>query len=194
MAYSASQYRSIRLISPAGCVIAFLGFFLTFTEINCNGKTLDTISGVELATGYSPDIDLTESTEPEEKAERYDPNIFALNAWIAALLGIILFAIPKMRDQYTLHAIVAAVGVVCMVGLMINLKRALMEAKSSGGGVVNIDLPITFDMQPGYWIVSVAFLITLVADIILLIHQRGVITEMRAQENMPADNAVDNNT
>jgi len=40
------------ILSPTGGLIAFLGFFLTFTEINCNGKTLDTITGIELSTGY----------------------------------------------------------------------------------------------------------------------------------------------
>lgn len=180
MTFSSEQYRSFKLLSPAGCIIALLGFFLTFTEINCNGTTLDTITGVELATGYRPDIDLTESNdEPETKQEKYDPNVFALNAWIAAMLGLALFLIPKMRDQHALHLIIALIGFGCMIGLMFNLKSALNDAKSSGG-VVNVDLPITFDMQPGYWIVTASFFLTLVADIVLWMHQRKVIADLHA--------------
>ena len=158
------------ILSPAGSLIAFIGFFLTFTEINCNGKTLDTITGLELATGYQEDIDLLQSgnTDTEKKGiERYDPNIFALNGILAAIIGLILFLLPGMRKQYALHAIVAAIGFASMIGLMINLKTELAKARSGDQGVVNINLDLTFDMQPGYWLVTSAFLVTLVSDILL---------------------------
>lgn len=157
-------------ISPVGSLIALLGFFLVFTEINCNGKSLDTITGIELATGYQQDIDLVQSDtaeEQEKETERYDPNIFALNALLAALLGIILFALPKMRDQHLLHAIVAGIGFASMIGLMVNLKSELMQAQNDSGSTVNIDLDLTFEMKPGFWLVTACFLITLVADIML---------------------------
>lgn len=160
-----------RWISPAGCLIAFVGFFLVFTEVTCNGKQIDTITGVELATGYSADVDLVQNdsnTEIETQNEKGDPNIFALNAWIAALLGLILFIIPRMRDQHLLHALTAAIGLGCMIGLMINLQSELIKAKNKNDAVVNIDLDLQFNMQPGFWLVTLAFLVTLIADIMQL--------------------------
>ena len=166
------------ILSPTGCLIAFLGFFLTFTEINCNGKTLDTITGIELATGYQQDIDIVQSDDQsteKQKPERYDPNIFALNGILAAIIGLVLFLIPAMRKQYALHAIVAGIGFVSMIGLMINLKSELAKARSGDSGIVNINLDLSFDMQPGYWLVTAAFLVTLVVDVVMW---RGSKTEV----------------
>ena len=157
-------------ISPAGCILALAGFFLVFTDVNCNGKTLDTITGIEMATGYQPEIDLVEGDDNEEQqkdTEKYDPNIFALNALMAAIIGIILFAIPGMRKQHALHAIVAAIGFVSMLLLYFNLQSEIKKAQSGENSTLNLNLNITFDMQPAYWLVMLCFLITLIADILL---------------------------
>jgi len=107
-----------------------------------------------------------QSTE-KQKPERYDPNIFALNGILAAIIGLVLFLIPSMRKQYALHAIVAAIGFVSMIGLMINLKTELMKARNGDNGVVNINLDLTFDMQPGNWLVTAAFMVTLLVNVVM---------------------------
>lgn len=172
-------------ISPAGCIIALCGFFLVFTEVNCNGKTLDTITGIELATGYQPDIDLVTSDDGQEaqedkEQEKYDPNIFALNALLAAGIGIILFLIPGMRKQYALHAIVAAIGFASMIGLYLNLQSELKKASGGSESTINFSLDLRFDMQPAYWLVTGCFLITLIADIFLARAQKATSTEETA--------------
>ncbi len=161
----------IKFISPISLLIAFFGFFLPFTDINCNEQKLDTINGIELVTGYKQDFDITNSGEGETtKMERYDPNIFALNAMIASILGIFLFLIKKFRSGYILQALISAIGFICMIGLMINLKSSLADAQSNGEGKLNFDLNLEFEMKFGYWLVTVCFL---VATIINIIFSRG---------------------
>lgn len=176
------KYTIFKWLSPTGCLIALAGFFLVFTEVNCNGKTLDTITGIELATGYSPDIDLVqsddpeaESTEKEKEKEKYDPNIFALNGILAALIGLVLFLIPGMRKQHLLHLVVVAIGFVSLIGLMINLKSELAKATNGKDSIVNLNLDLTFDMQFGYWLVTACFAISIIADIFLIRSTRSTV-------------------
>ncbi len=158
----------IKFFSPISLLIAFFGFFLPFTDINCNEQKLDTINGIELVTGYKQDFDITNSGENEKTTmERYDPNIFALNAFIAAIMGIFLFVVKKFRSGYVLQAIISAIGFICMIGLMVNLKSKLAEAQNGGNGKLNFDLNLEFEMKFGYWLVTVCFLIATIVNIIL---------------------------
>ena len=156
----------IKLISPFSLLIAFFGFFLPFTDINCNGQTLDTIDGFELVTGYRQDFDISGSGEEKTtEMERYDPNIFALNAFIATIMGIFLFAVKKFRTGYLLQAIISGIGFICMLGLMIDLKSKLSNAQNGGGGKLNLDLNLEFEMKIGYWLVTICFLIATIINI-----------------------------
>ena len=160
------MHSPIKFLSPFSLLIAFFGFFLPFTDINCNEQKLDTINGIELVTGYKQDFDITNSGKEETaKMERYDPNIFALNAMLASIMGIFLFLVKKFRTGYVLQAIISAIGFICMLGLMINLKSKLAEAQNGGNGKLNFDLNLEFEMKFGYWLVTACFLIATIINI-----------------------------
>ena len=96
-------YKQFTFLSPVTFIIALAGFFLTFTEINCNGQQLDTIKGIELVTGYEQELDFNlgeDNSAEEKKVEKYDPNIFALNAFIAAIIGLVLMNQLQISRSY----------------------------------------------------------------------------------------------
>jgi len=156
----------IKISSPISLLIAFFGFFLPFTDINCNEQKLDTINGIELVTGYKQDFDITNSgEEAKTNMERYDPNIFALNAFIASIMGIFLFVVKKFRSGYLLQAIISGIGLICMFGLMIDLKSKLADAQNGGNGKLNFDLNLEFEMKFGYWLVTTCFLLATIINI-----------------------------
>ncbi len=159
----------LKLFSPISLLIAFFGFFLPFTDINCNDTKLDTINGIELVRGYTQDFDITSSNNNENKQiERYDPNIFALNAMLAALMGLVIFIIKKFRTAYALQAIVSIIGFVFMLGLMIDLKSKLAQAQNGGNSKLNFSLNLQFEMRFGYWLVTCCFLVAAIANILLM--------------------------
>jgi hypothetical protein len=165
--------RKFSFISPLSFLTALLAFMLTFTEISCNGKQIDTISGIELVRGYEQDFDITQSNnDVEKKVERSDPNIFALNAFIAGVLGLLLFLLKKMRNNYQLIAIVALIGFGCLIAMMINLQSEMTRAQNDSGGKVNIDLNIEVNMKIGFWLALASFFIAAVWNILMFREQR----------------------
>ena len=54
---------------------AILGFFLVFTEVDCNGTTMISMTGYDLVTGDRQDPDT--GTKEQE-----DPNIWAIISWV----------------------------------------------------------------------------------------------------------------
>jgi len=162
------SYRKYTLISPLSFLVAVLAFLLTFTEINCNGQQLDTITGIELVRGYEQDIDIaTENNDAAKKVERSDPNIFALNALIAGILGIVLFALKKMRNNYQLIGIIAVIGFGCLIGMMIDLQSKMTTAQNESGGKLNIDLNVEIKMKIGFWLAVISFFIAAVWNFML---------------------------
>lgn len=163
-------YKQFTFLSPVTFIIALAGFFLTFTEINCNGQQLDTIKGIELVTGYEQELDfnLGEGNSAEEKkVEKYDPNIFALNAFIAAIIGLVLMAVKKLRTNYKLVAVIALIGFVCLIAMMVDLKTKIADAQNKQDSTLNIDLNIDFKMKFGFWLVTASFFIAAVWNILM---------------------------
>ncbi len=191
--YPKNTITGFTLLSPGAFFIALMGFFLTFTDINCNGQKLDSVSGIELVTGYKQELGIDKSAETPE-TERYDPNIFALNAFIAALLGIIIFAIKKFRTNYALTTLVAVIGFVCMLMLMIDLKTKLANAQKNNS-TLNIDLNIEFEMKIGYWIVTACFLLAAAWNFLKMREANRNINAELPEEDFQADeNSVSEKT
>lgn len=165
----------LKWVSPTGCLLALLGFFLVFTDLNCNGKTLDSITGFELVRGYKPDLDIVADKTDEQptETERLRPNVFAVNAMISAIFGIILFLMRAMRKQYLTQSLITGIGFVSQAALMINLKSGLKNAASENDSILNTNFELTFDMQAGYWIVLILLGLATMANILLLLNERN---------------------
>lgn len=114
-----------------------------------------------MVVGYKQEINITEANDSKTEITRYDPNIFALNAFLASIIGIVLYIIKKMRNNFQLTAIIGAVGFICMLGLMFDLKTKIANAQKNDS-TYNFDLNIEFEMKIGYWLVTLCFLIATV--------------------------------
>lgn len=171
------------LLSPAGSLIALAGFFLIFMDINCNGTKLDSVTGIELVTGYEQDFDLTGTETKEAYIEKYDPNIFALNGFIAAILGLILFIVKRWRNNFQLAAVIGAIGFICMLGLMIDLKSKIAKAQEKDS-ILNFNLNIEFEMKFGYWLVTLCFLIVTIVNIMAAWKERKKVDEKNIETEL----------
>jgi hypothetical protein len=112
-------------------LIGVLLFLLPFVDIKCGGTTIKEVRGFELATGFKVEdksmnqslfgnMGLEQSTN-NNKAEKRDPNIFAL----AALgLGIIAFIIAFLAKggRSVPAAFMGLLASVAIIALMINIK------------------------------------------------------------------------
>lgn len=172
---TATSSTLLKWFSPTGCLLALLGFFLVFTDLNCNGKTLDSITGFELVRGYKPDLDIVadQADEQPNETERYRPNVFALNAMISAIFGILLFLMRAMRKQYLTQSLITGIGFFSQVALMINLKSGLKNAISDKDSIINTNFELTFDMQAGYWIVLILLGLVTMSNILLYFDERN---------------------
>ncbi|HRX22854.1 MAG TPA: hypothetical protein P5512_01835 [Chitinophagales bacterium] len=131
---------------------AILGFFLVFTEVDCNGTTMISMSGYDLVTGDRQDPDT--GTKEQE-----DPNIWAIISLGAAALGLILFGITKRRFRWWSMAAMGLIGLLAMWQLHRDVEQSIhagLDAKSDGDKV-DMDLDIGIHFRIGYWIVLGCF-------------------------------------
>ena len=185
------------MIAPAGMlgskipasvafVIGVLLFFLPFVDIKCNGTSLQTITGFQLATGFQmknntsgnnffDDIKTDEVdqgiTKATTKTEKKEPNMYAMIALGLGVLGLILsFLNAKGAIGIALVTGIGAAG--CLIGMMIDIKKQSKlyipkmsdtggefgEGMDKIGRTMNDKLNITIDFTPWFWIAVVAFL------------------------------------
>lgn len=159
-----------RIPAAVTFTIAVLLFLMPFLDIRCNNMSLQTVNGLELATGFqvkSPgkqnglfdgldklkDADEKEkpATEKAEKPERKDPNPFAMASLVLGAAGMILsFFNYRSGMAGAIATGVLAAG--ALIGLMVDLKRDI------GNGSLLKDKPLTVSIEFTHW-----FYITIVA-------------------------------
>lgn len=139
-------------------ILAILGFFMVFTEINCNGEQLASLTGMDLVTG-------SEGITDEE--ERSDPNIWAIIALSAAVIGILVWLFTSFRTQVLSLLAAGVIGLASMIVLYYDLKRdAKSEVENSTqdeeGFNMDMDIEVDVEMKFGYWFVVFCFAIAAV--------------------------------
>jgi hypothetical protein len=122
--------------SPFGPVsvsflVGVLLFLLPFVDIKCGGTTIKEVRGFELATGFKvEDKSMNQSifgnmgidqSEQNTKAEKRDPNMFALAALGLGILAFII-AFRAKGDRSVIAAFMGALASVALIALMINIK------------------------------------------------------------------------
>ena len=154
---SSNSFTQMKFFSPAAFIIAFLGFFLTFTDINCNGTTIDSVTGFEFVKGYSADLDTGDGATTE--GEKYNPNLFLLLAMISALSGIIFYFVKKLRVNYRLNAVVGLVGFICLILFMIDLQNKINSIDPEKNLSTETFVDLKAEMKIGFWLVTLSFLL-----------------------------------
>jgi hypothetical protein len=150
--------------SPFMFLVIGLCFFLPFISLSCSGRTLGTLSGVQLVTGAEMDIDeealeedlaeefgLPAPTEGGEQAptQENDPSIWAILALAAAVIGVLVGFVTKARTRSVASFIAALLGLTGLLALRFDIEGDLSEAE----GLVSIDYKL------GYWISALLFVI-----------------------------------
>jgi predicted RND superfamily exporter protein len=140
-----------KIPSTVAFAVGILLFFMPFVDIKCNDMSLQTVSGVQLATGFkmknsssdnsflndlkSDTVDET-ITKTTTKTDKKEPNLYAMVALGLGVVGLILsFTNSRASMGMGIVAGVAAAG--ALIGLMLDVKKK-----------VKLDLPDMSDKTP----------------------------------------------
>lgn len=151
------SFTSLTIISPVAFIIAFLGFFLTFTDINCNGEKIDSVSGFEFVKGYS-----AEENDDSVENEKYNPNLFLLIAFVIGFSGFIFYFIKKLGTNYKLLTLMAIIAFACMLLFMVELKDSISSVDPEENLNKQTYVDLDAEMKFGYWLVTGCFLLAAV--------------------------------
>lgn len=140
-----------KIPSTIAFAVGVLLFLLPFVDIRCGGMSIQTVSGVQLATGFQMknsssdnpllnDLKTNEAdqtiTKATTKSDKKDPNLFALVALALGVVGLLLSFLNSKAGM--------AVGIVTglgsagsLIGMMLDIKKKAkldMPDMGSGGG------------------------------------------------------------
>lgn len=120
-----------RKLSPAAFVLALICFFLPFVTFSCQGQTVATLSGVQLATG-------TRIPQPQvfgpPKEHKVDAEPLATVAFLSVLLGVGL-SFLRGRKWGIGSAALAVLGVILLAALKSKLDG---DALRQGGEIIQV--------------------------------------------------------
>lgn len=164
--------------------VVVLLFLMPFIEIRCNGMKLQSVSGLQLATGFKTEKsgagDFTDRslTKATTNSDKQHPNLYAMAGLILGVLGLGLCLVNNRMA--TAAAMASAVlGVAALVGLLLDIKKQMrtgvfgdLTEKTkdvSSGNVPEVDsginkigqglsdMKITVDFAPFFYVAIVAF-------------------------------------
>ncbi len=160
--------------------IGVLLFFLPFIDIRCNGMSLATVSGVQLATGYEIKTgsnslmdNLPGDGKTSSAKEKRDMNPLALGGLLLGVLSLIVALVMKKSVVGVITSVLAAAA---LIGLMVDVKSQVnkelklpdAQAVSEGndffglnklGQEVGDKMSITVEFTPWFYIAVAAFLV-----------------------------------
>jgi len=176
-----------KIPSSAAFLVAILLFLMPFVDIKCNGTSLKTFSGVQLATGYDVNMDQNKGglfDNMQEKAvdvtakatDKKKQSLFMLVALIAGGAGLLL----SLTNSKVLIGIALVAGLAGAGGLIAGMMDIKKDAKtempnmkdktpdndvgntidkvSDKMGDLTDNIKITVDFTPWFYISVVAFL------------------------------------
>lgn len=177
-----------KIPSNVAFAIAVLLFFMPFIDIKCNNMSLQTVSGLQLATGFKmknsssnnsllndvkPDVVDEGITKATTKTDKKDPNLYAMIAMGLGVLGLILsFTNAKVAIGGAMVTGIASAG--ALIGMMLDIKKKVkldmpdMGSKKTEGDMsegfnkigkdLSDSINITVDFTPWFYVAVLAFL------------------------------------
>jgi hypothetical protein len=158
--------------SSVAFLVAILLFFMPFVDIKCNNMSLQTVKGVELATGFKMKSNDTFGDKTETKDSKSDdnkkPNMYALAAIILGVVGLLL-SFVKAKAAISGALFSGILGAAALIGMMIDIKRQVKLDIPKGTGTSTDDfskgisdmtdkMNISVDFTPWFYISVIAFL------------------------------------
>ena len=154
-----------KIPSTVTFAVGIILFFLPFLEITCNSMTIQTVSGVQLATGFKikedagafmPAIESSDDLKTENTVKnqtRENPNIYAAMALVFAVLGLIL-SMRNLKTGGTGGLIMGILSSLSLIGLLIDIgNRVKLKLPSK-----QADLNINIGLTPWFYISIIVFL------------------------------------
>lgn len=153
-------------LSASPFILIILGFFMVFTEINCNGETLTKLTGYDLVTGVNDDLDAADDGETE-------PSIWAIVSLIAAASGILFLAIRNEKKRLIAFVAMGIIGLTSMILLYNELHQGINAKmdENDSNATLNVDMSMVVEMKFGYWFVLGLFTLTTVWNGWLLVQK-----------------------
>lgn len=176
-----------KIPSSVAFIVAVLLFFMPFIDIKCNDMSLQTVSGIQLATGFKMKNNSSDNsflndfktdkvdetiTKTTTKSDKKDPNLYAMVALGLGVLGLLLsFTNAKAAIGGAMVTGIASAG--ALIGMMLDVKKKVKldmpstGSKSDDGLSKGIDnfgkelgdkMNITVDFTPWFYIAVIAFL------------------------------------
>jgi uncharacterized membrane protein len=154
--------------------LGLLLFLLPFSQVKCASATLAENSGLGIALGWQWKIVMAGSSnellkkitkdEPGRKNDlKEKPNIFAIVALIAGLIGIVVSLLTYNHRSLIVFS-AGALGVVMLIALLIQFKMVLQSALSAKGGK-EMDMSSIITVQFTFWYFLSLFLFAAAAFI-----------------------------
>lgn len=154
---------STGLPSIATLATGVLLFLLPFIDIKCNNVSLKTVSGFELATGFSVgkggNNTLFNDNEQTSTKEKKDGNIYAI---IALALGVVALGLSFVNAKAGITgAMITAIGAaVALIGLMIDIKKQVnLDKGGTTGDHLTENINIRVEFTPWFYISLIAFVV-----------------------------------
>ena len=177
-----------KIPSSVAFIVAVLLFFMPFIDIKCNNMSLQTVTGIQLATGFKmknsssdnsflDDLKTDKADETITKTttntDNKDPNLYAMVALGLGILGLLLsFTNAKAAIGGAMVTGIGSAG--AMIGMMLDIKKKVkMDIPTTGGDKSGGDLTkglenfgkdltekmnISVDFTPWFYVAVVAFL------------------------------------
>jgi hypothetical protein len=140
-----------KIPSSVAYVVGVLLFFMPFLDIKCNNMSLQTVSGIQLATGFkmknnSSDNSFLDDIKPSgtdetitktaTNTDKKDPNLYAMIALGLGVFGLLLsFTNAKAAIGGAMVTGIGAAG--ALIGMMLDVKKK-----------VKLDIPDVSDKTP----------------------------------------------
>ena len=134
-------------IRPSVFILLIIMFFLPFAEIKCDSTVITEIKGVEFVTGKEMKTPSDDKVETEKKM---DPDIYAIIAFCAAIIGLLLSFISN-KFINILNGLISLSGVVMLLLMKNNLETQVINADESFG-------LIRISFKFGFWMAFALFL------------------------------------
>jgi hypothetical protein len=169
-------------------LVGILLFFMPFVDIKCNNMSLQTVTGVQLATGFkmknsssnNPFMDDVKSEDTDKaitktttKSDNKEPNLYALVALGLGALGLILSFI-KAKGAMMGAMVTGVLSAGALIGMMIDIKKKIKMPDLGGtktssndldkgldefGKEVSDKINISVDFTAWFYIAVIAFLL-----------------------------------
>lgn len=162
-----------RRFSPAMFAVIAVCFFLPFVALTCAGQELFSVKGIDLVTGteiteddlsgdvrdslqqFEEGFGETPTDDSADENDKLDPQLWAIVALAAAVVGVVGGLVLRDRRGRLLSAISGIVGAVSLI-----LLRATFDVESGADAGQEIgQVSIGYEWRLGWWLALLLFLV-----------------------------------